>query len=481
MIHKVVFTQNQRGRRQGVAMVYFALSLTVIIGMVGFVTDMGRLYIAGAQAQKAADAAALAGAADILSDPSGVASKNDAELVAKFNGFDVTNTPEQVTVTSQLNADGNPNWHRATVSKRVPLYFMPILGLRYNTVHARATAQLLSYQSIPTKATDQYGKDSVGNVNLSMFGPYGRYSFGDAYSPKYLDDGTNNPRYTGKGYDFDVTLSSSYTSGSVKIQIFDPDCYNNGGTDADGTNRIDEIRDPPDAVKSKPGYSTNLTTTKYTLYTVNANGTTGRAIASATYGGTDGSTDMKWVTPTGFEITDLNSGGYATNGSGNRVFRVNAVTIDGSSENGFDIRAGVQNGSSFDVDGTSVGAVGRLPINFNASGAVSMPLANIPPPPSGYNDPHVLISKFDTDIDSKSVNYSLNPPPTSDPNYISGSGYAGQLSSNGEWLTDTIKVPSGYQQADWTANYQAGQQDTSVWEVKTDYPNTSSTSINLVQ
>lgn len=478
MIHKAVLEPRyRRERRRGVAMVYFALSLIVIIGMVGFVTDLGRLYVAGAQAQKAADAAALAGAPFIYSDSTGATSRTEAQRLAKWNGFDIADTANQVTVTSALNPDGHANWHRATVSKRVPLYFMPILGLKFNTIRARATAQLTESLGIPIQAKENYGKESVGNVNLSMFGPYGLYSYGDAYSPKYLDDGSDNPRYTGKGYDFDYIIGSGYSDNSIQFQIFDPDCYNKNGDYVDGKNAIDEIRTNN---TNKPGYTTNITKTRYTLYTVNANGTTGTQIAQAEYGG-DSSTDMKWVTPTGFTINDLNSGSYVTNSSGNRLFRINITTIDGSSENAFDLRAGkVGSDGTFDVSNTSVNAVGRLPINFNADGNTTLSLANVPKPPDGFPDPQVIISKYDTDVGSKDVNYTVDPAPT-DPNYVSGKGYAGKLSSNGQWLDDKINLPAGYQGGNWAAVYTAGANDTSVWEVKATFPTNGSGSINLVQ
>lgn len=464
------------GRRRGVAMVYFALALTVIMGMVGFVLDMGHIYTVRAQLQKAADAAALAGV-PYYTDPS--TARTYAIQYARLNGFDTNDTANGVQVVSIVNPTGvNPNWHRVIIRRNVDLYFMPILGLRKVQVGAKATAQFTSDVSLNVKSGDQYGK-SPGSVTYSDFGPYAQYSNGDPYSPLYFDDGSPNTYYKPGGYNFKISVPASYTNALMDVQIFDPDTYNAGGNPQvlKGV-RIDEIRDPTTPVKSKPGYTTNITTTRYSLYYDNPVTGASTLIAQASYGA-DATTDMKWVTPSGFEFNP-NDALYGGSGVA-KNFRLNVKSTDGSSENGYDLRAGAPGTADADyaTNGTSINPVGAIPINFTEDNTlVNLSLANIPAPPAGFTGtPQVTINKFDTDIHSQSVNYTVDPAPSNQPS----GGYAGVLAGNGQWVADTITLPKDYKTGLWTSNYTAGWQDTSLWSVSTNYSVNSTGSINLVE
>ena len=55
-------TQYQQGERKGAVIVMVAVLMVVLLGCVALAVDIGYLYVARAELQRAADAAALAGA-----------------------------------------------------------------------------------------------------------------------------------------------------------------------------------------------------------------------------------------------------------------------------------------------------------------------------------------------------------------------------------------------------------------------------------
>jgi hypothetical protein len=70
------------------------------------------------------------------------------------------------------------------------------------------------------------------------------------------------------------------------------------------------------------------------------------------------------------------------------------------------------------------------------------------------------IRKFDTDVGSLEVHYDYVAPDGS-----VSEKFKGQLSTNGEFYTDTISLPLSYPGGKWRATYTAAANDTSVWEM----------------
>lgn len=506
-------------RRAGVVIVYVALALVVLLGAAGLSVDVGNLYLHRDKAQRAADAAALAGAIQLMN---GRPQNADAaaEQMAKNNGYDIDNG---ATVTPKLNPTGvNANWYQVYVAEPEPLFFMAIFGKRNSMVGASATASFVQPVNIDINGGHTYGINGI--ATLSVFGPYGEHYNGDNYSTMYLTNGKHNPAYEkyGRfGYDFKVSIPKDYEqkngTNKVDVQIFDPDTYNAGNVSSPKVgSRIDEmwawqrgsnVKTVPwvkgDDVPAYDG--SKYTTTRYTLFDTKGTASTNddTVIATKTYG-KDPSTDMKWVTPDGFTF-DVNdpkwASRFAASGSDTVDFRLNVKTLNGTSENGFNLRAGpppaakyteqttaghwtykwvyyrgygwyqvqdkwvpestqyCNNGTCSDKkpddaefdpnNGTNVTATGRIPMNFNDSGYVTIHLGKIP---AGSST--VTINKFDTDVNAKSITYN-------DGNKT----YSGTLSSNDKSYPDIYDLPSGYPGGDWYATYTAGLQDTSVWDM----------------
>jgi hypothetical protein len=435
--------RDQRGNMLAMMVILTAVS----IGMASLVVDVGFIQRERARMQRAVDAAALAGAKQLPNEDMSLIRARD---LAMNNGY--TNGQDSVSVDGVRNPDGmHPGWYQVEISKPVNYFLAPIMG--YNngviTVHAAA-----SYTSpLPlciSGSSGQYGTNGI--MNLSCFGPYGYYSYGDCYSTRWLNNGSPNPYYNEDGYNFMLEVKDDYFAkngtNQIGVQIFDPDCYNVGNANDAGPGKVDEIRSAPSSPHPQP--SSNYNTTRYQLFAPDdtpADFSDDTLIAEATWTPSMKSSDMLWVTPTGWSF-NLASYGYGK-------YRINVLSTNGSSENGFNLRAGNPahfDGTWFPNNGTEITALGNLPINFNTSGTVNIDLGYIPAEAAGYN---VYVNKFDTDVGAKSVTYYDE----------FGHTWPGILSGDGTFKLDTLQIPDGYGGGRLFAQYAAGLQDTSVWEL----------------
>ncbi|RYF63297.1 MAG: hypothetical protein EOO39_28805 [Cytophagaceae bacterium] len=466
-------------RRRGISMWLFVTSLPLIFGVCGLVVDLGLLQARRAQAQRAADAAALAGAIASGNDNSTVIPT--AERYAARNGFDVNavKRPARVTVIPSYNTPAGTGYNNSVyvkVSMDEPVYFAPIAetlltaaGLQSTAVRfsrvVSASARAVRIVRLPLSLGGPFGisDPSRSPSNLSVFGPDAYYNFGDPYSTRFNQNGDINPLYqkTSGYYNYNLSVPANYISSQndkfLHIQIFDPDCYSIGGDD-----KFDEYRDPNPANKYSDLYpsqhSKNQTTTTYELWK------DGKKISEATYSD-DPDSNEKWVEPPGFDVN------VETYGTGQYQIKVKA--IDGSSENGFLLRAGPTSGLALDETAwndqfgdkngtapanivTPITASENLQMNFTRSGSVKFRLGYLNADQAGHD---VQINKFDVDVGSQTITYTTDPP-------ISGIP-AGVIPQPGDgvWSTDTIHLPDDWKGGNLYAEYVAGAGDTSSWSL----------------
>ena len=444
-------------------MYLFVLAFPMMIGLLGIVIDLGNLYTKRAQAQRAADAAAIAGAMD--SGVRGGDMFGKAREYAALNGYTDGKDGATVGVKTQLVAGDTQL--EVTVSRKEAVYFAPILeGFLLATGQSQSAAQFsrtVSAQGtartrvkLPLSLGGIYGvaDPSQSPVNNSIFGPYANYNFGDAYSAKYLQDGKPNELYNASGGvgEYTLTITPDYlrqhSGQKIALQIYDPDCYN-------GSNGYDEIRPPNTRISPTPP-GPQETTTVYEIYAPD----TTTPLATATYGN-DPAADGQWVTPDGFAFTPIKAGDY----------KVRIRTTEGSSENGFQLRAGPEEGANKpdkewnetygDIGGTDpsnvaldISANDHLQINFTQSGKVKFRLGYVPEDQAGKT---ISVSKFDVDVGSTSIVYTCDSLPDQ--------SFDGVLPQPGDgvWSTDDIPVPAGYTGGNWYAEYTAAQGDSSTW------------------
>lgn len=142
------FTRPPRGQTA----VLFTLAIVALVGAIGVCTDVAVMYSNWESMQRAADAAALAGANSLPVDPAGAIVA--AESYAERNGL----ASSEIGTPSVSPDDQDIT---VTASRTVPYYFARVLGLTSQLVRVSATAS--APQSI----------SSVGGVSNLTSGVYG--------------------------------------------------------------------------------------------------------------------------------------------------------------------------------------------------------------------------------------------------------------------------------------------------------------------
>ena len=474
---------NPRTRRRGVVVVYVALTLLVMLGASALAVDAGYMYTRRAQAQKAADAAALAGAYQLSfiggTLPAGVTrAMASARQYATANSY-TDDAGVTTTVVPTYPVGGNSTWFKVNVQRKEPLFFSRALGFTYANIGATAIATFITPSVDIPIPTNLYGQGIItGGAalpwNYSIYGPAGLHSFGDNISTRLLDNGTANPEYTAPdngranalgGYNF-IIKNNNMSNPRMQVELYDPDCFNandSGGDDYGDNANVDELHSSRWLATGED----RRTVTQYSLYSDNGTPddfTDDIFIARHTSDNSNAN-DLAWMTPAGFTF---NKALYAVPGKVVN-FRLNVATTSGSSENAFSLRAGPPHttgagaaNTPFNAgNGTSVAIRSIIPINFNNDGAASFPLGLVSSAARGGT---LTITKFDTDI-------SANYPPTPNSVYYTCSAY-GSTRFNGvvnmtsdAVTTDTITLPASYPGGTWTAHYTAGWGDTSTWRI----------------
>ena len=140
-------------RRRGAAMILIALLLPLLIAMVAFAVEIGRMYLVRSQLQTAVDAGALASGLQLREDPDDI----DAALEAGLDyvqrnraGSFVTVPEEAVTITpgywDKASRTFTPNRYHTNAIQvsgnldKEPLFFGKALGLREFAVPRSAIA-----------------------------------------------------------------------------------------------------------------------------------------------------------------------------------------------------------------------------------------------------------------------------------------------------------------------------------------------------
>lgn len=496
----LAFSRYQRPRR-GVSIYLVALLMPVIFGVLGLTIDLGMLYTRRAAAQRAADAAALAGAIRLIG-PDGRVYRDlaiaGARDYATRNAY--TNGIAGTTVDVIINPDNNSvvNDVRVVIARPEPVYFAPVAegllqfwGLRNaaaqfsRVVGAAATAEKEAVVPTDMSLGGPYGvaDPNLSPANNSVFGPYANHSFGDRWSTMYRQDGTPNPLYeqSGGNFFYTMTITQDYlnkfaSDGLVHLQIFDPD------TNAAGNDDYDEVRRPNPKIPGAAGLPSQ-TITEYEILDGN-----GDRVAYYKVG-SDPTVNNKWVTPDGFAFRPKPG-----------AYRIRVKSIDGASENGYKLRAGPTAGLAMDdltwnktygdngdLDPGNIAvpivANDKLQLNFTKSGSVNFRLGYLDNQVAGKE---IYVEKFDVDVGSQYIDYGSQGIPRNpqgggdddDDDDDNGSNIGGNPSSmpykfqgtlpqpsNNVDSRDYYRVPAGYNGGDWYAQYGAGKGDTSSWQI----------------
>src|SRR4051794_3227946 len=245
------------GRRRstderGVVLVWLAILLVVLLGITALGIDVAYWQVTKNREQRAADAAALAGAVTFPGDLD--ASNVQAQGVAGDNGYSVGSvTPLDASGDCSLGAGattavctgaGDRSYqYKVTVKQKVNNFFGGIFGIHGTTVKASAQAEFLGPLKMGSPSS-QYGNDpDATNWPIDASSPPQSYpnfwgningggtavEQGDAYAANWCNntptDGCtangdgNNSNYTANGYYYTVDFTQNDTA---QLQAFDP-------------------------------------------------------------------------------------------------------------------------------------------------------------------------------------------------------------------------------------------------------------------
>jgi Flp pilus assembly protein TadG len=218
----------------GMAIVWFALTLVLLMGFVGFAIDLSNWWRVSNQLQAGADAAALAG---VVRLPGNLAeARVEADRIAEANQTDINDLSTQVTYGA------GPDQLKVTTTATVDNFFLGVLGFDTTTIRRTATAE---YQGpIPMGSPENLlGSDPETAVStrdywLEKEGEANNKSNGDRFSAAGVADAIGNKleptsltsEYDSRGYSFIVRVGPNPPSGELVLDLFDPAFINVGAT-----------------------------------------------------------------------------------------------------------------------------------------------------------------------------------------------------------------------------------------------------------
>lgn len=167
---------------RGAYMVFFAILIPILFGCAGLAVDLGNGFARHARLQKAADAAALAGAAAFAMNQETVDNhpKADAqaETYAKVNwGNGRASFPKR----PQPKMVDGVLYYRVLLQESIPTTFIKFVGIKEDLFNIEAEAVAV----IPTQSNAQLKFDSLASFSGSMSGTFNNNNG--------TDNGNNNP------------------------------------------------------------------------------------------------------------------------------------------------------------------------------------------------------------------------------------------------------------------------------------------------
>ena len=202
-----------------------------MIGMAAFAIDVGQWYVAAREAQRAADAAALAGVTYLPGNQQ--KAFETAQTYASRNGHD----DDALDVEVVTGLDNGPTQLKVTVSKRVPSVLGGLFGVSGNTITRSAVADYAGPVPLGSPC-NAYGNDpepedrrssvcaDTGDFWGNVGSPKASKGSGDAYQNGACSTSFAgctlgaNVDYAKEGYFYSVTLEKPVNN--LAIEVFDP-------------------------------------------------------------------------------------------------------------------------------------------------------------------------------------------------------------------------------------------------------------------
>jgi hypothetical protein len=203
----------------------------VILGFTAWSVDFWSWKREGARLQKAADAAALAGAVFMPENLNGVAFSTAVEVATK-NGY--TNGVGGVSVT--VVQGQQPNQLKVSITENVQNIFGPVLGVDSTNVTKFGVAEyqrpvsmgspINQFGNDPTVESVSHGSTRYPDFWTNVFGPASNKVSGDAIQSTKCTSGVDNcsgsnSDYDPNGYFYGIDVQSS--GSPLTVQAFDPE------------------------------------------------------------------------------------------------------------------------------------------------------------------------------------------------------------------------------------------------------------------
>jgi Flp pilus assembly protein TadG len=251
------------GAEAGVVLIWVAIRMSGLLAFTGWAVDYSHWNQERSRMQKAADAAALAGAVFMPENTNGIAFSTARSIAAK-NGFTDGEDGVRITVVPGLR----PNQLKVTIESTVNNSFAVVVGIGSTELHEHAVAEYQRPVSMGSPI-NQFGNDpelaSPGHGTLrypdfwaNVFGPSSQKAKGDAIQSTICGGADNcvssNTDYDPNGYFYAIEVESS--SGPLDVQAYDPEFAHVGdncGDNDGGSNLIGARNFPPGFNPGYPG------------------------------------------------------------------------------------------------------------------------------------------------------------------------------------------------------------------------------------
>ncbi len=180
---------------KGSAIIFPALAMTVIVGFAALVTDVGLLYFNRTKLSNAADAAALAGASELLNNV------NNVETVAR--DYAVNRNGLNSDEIKNVEIFDNATSVRVTTGRKVHFAFARVLGLDSSMVRASSAAKTAPVSSakdivpltVPDDAYENYEEGEKVTLKVGDWeegeigeGNFNALALGDSQGANYFRD-----------------------------------------------------------------------------------------------------------------------------------------------------------------------------------------------------------------------------------------------------------------------------------------------------
>ena len=263
-MHRFLARVRDKGSAErGFFMVWFALLFVTLLGFAGLALEYNRWQNIATRTQKAADAAALAGAVFLPDNLS--QAQTTAKATSSKNGY--TDGVAGVTITAVKAR--LPNQLKVTIKVPTKNPWGGIVGYGNSTVVRSAVAEYQLPQNLGSPQ-NSYGNDpdsppAGGQPQFwgNVFGPASVKGKGDAYQSALCGtgfdncpSGGSNADYDTNGYFYGIDVPTGST-GALNVKVFDPAYVHVGDNCTDG-DAVAALNKADDLTASQiPGHTTD--------------------------------------------------------------------------------------------------------------------------------------------------------------------------------------------------------------------------------